>query len=132
MDRALLIEVDFATGKRAGGISPRDPKLFCRGWQDMESKPGKEIRLVLDDRDLSQYQGVDGVTILEGQAVINQAIKDNISAKYVVKDKELLMAHLKEKKIPLSRFKGKTLDTEAKALFAEGLAGIVERKPELI
>ena len=132
MERALLIEVDFSTGKRAGDISPRDPNLFCRGWQDLESKPGKEIRLVTDDRDLSGFAGVAGVTVLEGKVAINQAIEANIPAKYSVKDKELLVAHLKEKNIPLSSFAGKTLDGEAKKLFKQGLAGIVERKPELI
>lgn len=33
--RALLIEFDLKTGKRAGGINPKDPKLQCYGWQDL-------------------------------------------------------------------------------------------------
>ena len=68
--RALLIEVDFKTGKRAGGVNPRDPKLQCYGWQDTESEPGKEIRIVEDDRDLSVYKGVPGVTILNGEKAV--------------------------------------------------------------
>ena len=130
--KALLIEVDFKTGKRAGGINPRDPKLQCYGWQDTESELGKEIRIVEDDRDLSQYKGVKGVTILDGEIAINKAITANIPVKYAVKDEELLLAHLKEKGISLDAFAGKTLDMAAKELHAQGLAGIVERKPEKV
>ena len=130
--KALLIEVDFKTGKRAGGINPRDPKLQCYGWQDTESELGKEIRIVEDDRDLSQYKGVSGVTILDGEKAINEAIAANIPIKYAVKDKELLLAHLKEKGISLNTLAGKTLDMAAKELFSQGLAGIVERKPEKV
>lgn len=130
--RALLIEVDFRTGKRAGNINPKDPKLQCYGWQDLESKPGLEIRVVEDDRDLSIYKGVAGVTILDGEKAINEAITANIPIKYAVKDNELLLAHLKEKGISLDTLAGKTLDDVAKELFAQGLAGITERKPKLV
>jgi len=130
--KALLIEVDFKTGKRAGDVNPRDPKLQCYGWQDLESELGLEIRLVEDDRDLSVYKGVAGVTILDGEKAINEAITANIPVKYAVKDKELLLAHLKEKGISLDTFAGKTLDMAAKELYTQGLAGIVERKPEKV
>lgn len=140
--KALLIEFDLKTGERAGGISPHDPKLPCYGWQDLGSfddsgifrdkSPAIEIRLVMDDRDLSQYEGVPGVTILEGKEAINEAITANIPAQYAVKDTELLVAHLKERGISLDTLAGKSLAGQAKALFAQGLAGIVERKPELV
>ena len=130
--KALLIEVDFRTGKRAGGINPKDPKLQCYGWQDLESKPGRESRIVEDDRDLSQYKGVSGVTILNGEKTINKAIVANIPVKYAVKDKELLLAHLKEKGVSLDTFAGKSLQDRAKELHKQGLAGITERKPKLV
>ncbi len=128
--KALLIEVDFRTGKRAGGINPRDPKLQCYSWQDLDA--GREIRIVEDDRDLSQYKGVAGVTILNSKTAINEAITANIPTKYGVNDKELLLAHLKEKGISLDIFAGKTLQDAAKELYTQGLAGIVERKPEKV
>lgn len=132
--RALLIEFDLRTGKRAGDISPRDPKLPCHGWQDLESEPAIEIRLVEDDRDLSIYNGIAGVTVLEGAAAINQAITANVPIKYAVKDKELLLAHLKERGVSLDTLAGKNLadNLTAKGLYSEGLAGIVERKPKLV
>ena len=130
--RALLIEVDFETGKRAGGIDPRDPNLRCRGWQNLDSKPGLEIRMVEDDRDLSQYAGVPGVTVLEGKEAINAAIQASLPPTYDVIDRELLLAHLRERGISLDLFAGKCLDDMAEKLFREGFAGIVEVKPQLL
>ena len=62
--KALLIEVDFTTGVRAGGIQIKgNHNLMCHGWQNLDSKPGKEIRLVMDG-DTKPYEGMKGVTIL--------------------------------------------------------------------
>lgn len=130
--RALLIEFDLKTGKRAGSINPKDPKLPCHGWQDLEREPAIEIRLVEDDRDLSSLEGVGGVTILEGKPAINKAILANIPTRYAVKDKELLLAHMKEKRISLGTLAGKTLSEAAKELYDKGLAGIVKREPKLV
>ncbi len=132
--RALLIEFDLRTGRRAGNINPKDPKLPCHGWQDLEREPAIEIRLVEDDRDLSVYEGVAGVTILDGKTAINEAIIANIPTRYAVKDKELLIAHLKDKGISLDTFASKSLNDSvvAKELYTQGLAGIRERKPELV
>jgi len=68
---ALKIKVDFETGERAGGIDPRDPNLYALA-QNLED--GYEIRLVLDDRDISIYQGVEGVEVIEGIENIDNAI----------------------------------------------------------
>jgi len=130
--KALLIEFDLSTGKRAGNINPKDPALPCYGWQNLERVPAIEIRLVEDDRDLSSLAGVAGVTILEGRDAINQAITANIPPRYAVKDRELCLAHMREKGISLDTLAGKTLDEAAKDLFAQGIAVIVERKPKLV
>jgi len=68
---ALKIKVNFETGERAGGIDPTDPGLYCLA-QNIED--GWEIRLVLDDRDISVYQGVEGIEIIEGIEGIDRAI----------------------------------------------------------
>lgn len=130
--KALLIEVDFSTGRRAGGIPTKNnANLMCHGWQDLESTPGLEIRLVMDG-DTKPYENIPGIAILDGEAAINEAIQANIPTKYAVKDKELLLAHLKEKGVSLDTLAGKTLDEVAKELFTQGLAGIKERKPKLV
>jgi len=70
---ALKIKVDFETGERAGGIDPTDPNLYCHpSWQNLED--GYEIRLVLDNRDISIYQNIDGIEIIEGIENIDSAI----------------------------------------------------------
>lgn len=82
MKRALLIEWDPITGKRAGDINPRDPKLQCYGWQNWDREPALELRLVEDDRDLSQYKNVKGVTIIEGVEAINEVIDKHFPPRY--------------------------------------------------
>jgi len=70
---ALKIKVDFETGERAGGIDPTDPNLYCHpSWQNLED--GYEIRLVLDNRDISIYQNIAGIEIIEGIENIDNAI----------------------------------------------------------
>ena len=128
--KALLIEVDFSTGRRAGGIKTKNnPNLMCHGWQDTDA--GLEIRIV-EDGDTKPYENISGITILDGEKAINKAITANIPIKYAVKDNELLIAHLKEKGISLDTLAGKSLQDAAKELYAQGLAGIVKRKPKLV
>jgi len=111
MVKGLLIEIkDWRTGRRAYNINPRDPNLRALGgslWQSLDHEPKGdwEIRLVLDDRDLSKYEGkiilddgsevyhvsdipsdttivdVDGVVVLNGKDEINTAI-DHLPKKY--------------------------------------------------
>lgn len=70
--RALLIEWDKRTGYRCGGILASDPGLFGQmAWQDLNVSPQLEIRLVNDDRDLSIYEEVKGVTVILGEEAIN-------------------------------------------------------------
>ncbi len=130
MEKALLIEVDFSTGKRAGDINPKDPMLRCNGWQNLDSTPGLEIRLVEDDRDLSVYKDVLGVTILEGKDTINTAIQKHIPTKYSVKSEVLMLEHMKQRGILLDTLVGK--EDIAKEAHNMGLAGVIERKPKLL
>ena len=100
-DRALLIEWEGHTGKRAGNINMKDPKLQCYGWQNMDVSPMLELRLVEDDRDLSHLEGVPGVTIIEGKAAINQAIDDNFPPVYHLSDEFMYQQHfIAKNKIP--------------------------------
>lgn len=93
---ALLIEWNPNTGERAGNINPRDPKLQCHGWQNMDVTPAVELRLVEDDRDLSQYEEVEGITVLNGRDEINTAIDVNFPPKISIEDELLYSEHVKE------------------------------------
>jgi len=145
MVRALLIEIkSWLSGERAGGINPRDPNLKALGgslWQvlDHEPKGDWEVRLVLDDRDLSQYQGkiildtgdevysvadipsdaaivdVDGVIVLNSKEEINRVL-DHIPDKIYVSgvDREKLMAWAETKGVT-----PRSVDEEIKARVKE-------------
>ena len=92
--KALLIEWNQSTGKRAGNINPRDPGLHCNGWQNMDITPAIELRTIEDDRDIKQYVTMEGVTVLYGPEQINEAIDQNFPSKYVIEDETLYAAHL--------------------------------------
>ena len=131
-ERALLIEWDPNSGKRAGGIDPRDPNLRCYGWQNMDSEPAREIRLVEDDRDLSPLEGTLGVKILEGKQAINDAIQAHIPARYSVIDMSLMTQHMKDKGMSLDGLVGKNMNEIAAEAFQNGIAGVREIKPKLL
>ena len=133
--RALLIEWD-STGTRAGDINPKDPDLLCHGWQNMDIEPHIELRLVNDDRDLSEYIDTPGVTILEGKTAINKAIDDNFPAKLFVQDKLFFEEHVKElvsdKKIKISELPD-NYDKRLKELKNKhNIKGVIERKPQKV
>lgn len=95
--KALLIEWNPNTGKRAGDINPNDPKLQCYGWQNMDVSPAIELRIIEDDRDISQYEGIEGVTVLNGKDAINTAIDVNFPPKFAVDDELIYSEHFKLK-----------------------------------
>jgi len=88
---ALVIKFDPLTGRRPiEGIAPRhtDRALFCMPlWQDLER--GIEMRLILDDRDIEQYRGVEGVEIVEGKDAINAKARELFKTRYSVAEPEL-------------------------------------------
>lgn len=66
--KALLINVNFDTGKRAGGCCPNDRNLLGHNtWQCQ--KQGLEIRIV-QNGDVDRYRDVDGVGVLEDEEEI--------------------------------------------------------------
>jgi len=120
----LLIEFDLRTGRRAGGIDPRDGGLKCYRWQNLEEEdinakgyvwrsdipPGLralEIRVIEDGRDVSQYEGIPGVTVLRGSREINEAL-DRYFEQYMyvlppgAAESALLAEALKEKGLKAS------------------------------
>jgi len=130
MVRALLIEFDVNTGKRAGEINPKDPKLQCYGWQDLESVPAREVRVVEDDRDLSQYEGIPGVTILTGEAEINQAIEAVVPERFSIQEPTLFQEDLRQRGISLaSDYSGRDTPAILKDLHTKGVVGIKRELP---
>lgn len=126
--RALLIEFDLQTGRRAGNISPKDKNLPCYGWQNLDSIPPIEIRLVKDDRDLTQYEEIKGITVLNNDLEIEDAIKSNIPPQYKIVDMSLMIEHMKEKGLSLDILVGKTGREIVEYAYSQGLAGVFIKK----
>ncbi len=78
--KALLIEFNVTTGQRPAGIEANDPKLQCYGWQNLEVNPCLEIRVIEDDRDISQYEGKQGITVLFIRLSASPLVVDKIAA----------------------------------------------------
>lgn len=96
--KALLIEWNQSTGKRAGNINPKkDQKLICHNWQNMEVTPAIELRLVEDNRDMSAYKNTNGITILNGKEEINNAIDAHFPSKIFIEDELMYKEHVKDK-----------------------------------
>lgn len=134
MQRALLIEVDYQTGRRAGGINPSDPELQCYGWQNTPNQEGEdlEIRLIEDDRDISQYEGVDGITILEGREEINEAIKEIVPPAYSVVNRELYEMTKEETDIDINEIPERRSDMIKFFYERDDIRGIEKREPDLL
>jgi len=130
---ALVIEFDVFTGRRAGNIDiPRDAGLFCLPlWQDLER--GVEMRLVLDDRDIDQYRGVEGVEVVEGKEAINTRVKELFKPRYSLAHEGLLAASITAKNIKIDDIDA-TLEVEEqlKILYERGALGIRKEEPYLL
>lgn len=133
--RALLIEWK-STGERAGNINPKDPKLQCYGWQNMDVTPMLELRIVEDDRDLSYLKNTNGVIIIEGKTAINIAIEENFPTKYSIEDKLLYEEHVKQEinndHIVIANLPDNTLERLKKLKHKFRIKGIKEKKPEKV
>jgi len=129
---ALEIDVDFITGKRAGDIDPRDPNLICLPlWQNLEL--GKEMRLILDNRDLKQYEGIEGIVIHKGADAINKRVKELFKPRYSVQVSELFLVSIRQLGIDLKSVpKNTTVSEQLKFLSEQGVLGILKEEPELL
>lgn len=91
---ALEIAVDFLTGERAGGIDPRKKGLICLSlWQDVDA--GIEMRLVIDDRDTTQYEDVDGITVHRGAKAINKRVSQLFKTRFSIVNADLFRESIK-------------------------------------
>jgi len=135
---ALVIKFDPQTGARPiPGISPRhtDKALFCLPlWQDLEK--GIEMRLILDDRDIEQYRGIEGVEIVEGKVAINEKVKELFKPRYSIEDSELYRISLQDAIakgiVSLDELKILTRRERLRLLYERGILGIREDRPYLI
>ncbi len=132
MKKALLIEFDVSTGKRPANIKSNDPGLWCYGWQKLDVVPALEIRMIQDDRDISQYESVSGVTILEGKAAINAAIDALELERYSIDNEVLFRASVEQKGINLNAYEGQKTADVLKDLHSKQVLGIRKTLPRKV
>lgn len=132
MKKALLIEFNLSTGKRAGDVSPRDRNLPCHDWQDLDSVPAREIRVIEDNRAISQYEGIAGITILNGETEINQAIINITPGRYHIENETIFLEHLRQRNIDLDSYKAQKPQVVLQSLFEKGISGIRKTKRRLL
>jgi len=126
--KALLIQFDVSRGDRGGrpaGVRAKDPALQCYGWQDLESTPQIEIRVIEDDRDISQFEGreTEGIKVLYTDKEIQSEI-DKLPARFDVENSDLFQAHIKQKGVDLDSLNGKTTQEQLEGLYVQGVKGI--------
>jgi len=131
---ALVIKFDPETGARPipGVVPHTDRALFCLPmWQDTEK--GIEMRLVLDDRDVEQYRGVEGVEIVEGKATINAKARELFKPRYSVAQPELFKVSVERMLVDgrLSEDELKVLSSEdqLKLCYERGALGMRKDEP---
>lgn len=128
--KSLKVNVNFSTGIRAGNIDPvNDKNLWTEpSWQDVEN--GFEFSLVLNG-DVTPYEGKEGVVVLEGLEVIQNAIEADIPPKttHFVSNKLIMDASFNQavaagtinfEDLPQSA----TAEEELAFLYASGVKGI--------
>lgn len=130
--KGLLIEFDGGTGIRAGNLV-LDDKLLCHGWQQLATVPCLEIRVIEDDRDVAQYEGIPGVTILHDDAEIQAAIDQYMPSRASVDNESLMKLDIEQRGILLKDVLGENTNEQLQYLKTQGVKGIVERKrPTLV
>jgi len=129
--KGLLIEFNLNTGKRAGNINPRDKNLFCYGHQNLDVTPALEIRCIRDNRDLSQYEGIQGVTVLNNDNEIDDAIDEFIVSEeedFIIESETIFKIHLEQRGINLDDIPGDSVKEILKNLKQQGIKGLKSTK----
>lgn len=125
--QALLIEFNLTTGKRPGGVSSKDPALRCSGWQNLDVIPALEIRVIEDGRDVSQYEGVDGIIILRNNGQIQSAI-DALPVRHSIDDPTLFKISVDQKGVILDDVPGANSKEQLANLYIQGVKGMARRE----
>ncbi len=128
--KGLLIDVNFTTGERAGEIDARNCGFRCL-CQNMESTPGKEIRLLEHGEDIERYRGVSGITVLNSDVEINACVDVEMESQFGV-DNEALFAEALRRipDVQFQKFRGRPASEVIRECYDAGTPGVYERKPQ--
>lgn len=123
--KALRIQVDFTSGRRAGGLDPRR----LRGhpsWQSTDL--GIEVRAIPEDT-AEQYVAIEGVTVLNNRDAIVAVLDEIADHRYRITNNELMLESVRQKGIDLSDIDNRDQADLARILFERGALGIAAPDP---
>ena len=129
--KALRVQVDFQTGRRAGGINPKDRSLATHpSWQNPDM--GIEITLVRDGH-AERFQGMEGIEILDGREAIDAAVQAiQPEEQFSIKTEGLLVEYIRQASVDIRGLKGKSMNEVARDLFDRGCPGVVKRERRVV
>lgn len=124
--RALMIDVNFGTGERAGGIEPNSDTLLMEPtWQSWLL--GKEMRLCPESL-ITKYEGKPGIAVI-AEADIPDACQIFAEEQYAIASHDLVAESVKQKGIDITDLDSNMDDKElAKILLERGALGVKYRK----
>jgi len=122
--KALLITVNFRTGQRANGkLNVKNNVNLPAIWQDLIH--GLEVRLIVNS-DSTPFTGIEGVSILDGEAAISEALDtfDDIII-YKADSDSLIAASISSKNINTSDIEANlSYQEQLEMLYNKGALGI--------
>jgi len=117
---------------RPGQPHKTDPGLYCMPlWQDHER--GIEMRLVLDDRDIEQYRGIEGVEVVEGKDAINTKARELFKPRYSVVEPGLFRISVErmlvDGRVTEEELRVLSPEDQLKLLYEKGALGMRKDEP---
>lgn len=125
--KALLIDVAWGTGKRAGGIVAKGNRELRvgRGWQSTEL--GQEIRLVVNS-DVSAYRNVEGIKILNTEEEIDAELlrfrPNDGKPTFSIAHEALMVEHIRQTGLDITGLDVNDPGSLAEQLHGKGCIGI--------
>lgn len=127
--KALLVNVEFSTGKRPAVILNGSGKikenLWCGNkWQNLDT--GKEIRAVKDGN-VTLYENVEGITILQTEAEIRAALMKHCPDEevHMISNEGIMNANIVSSNIDFSELsQTASREEELAFLYDKGVRGI--------
>lgn len=119
--KALLIDVDWPTGTRAGGIVAKGNRELRVGRHWQSEKLGQEIRLVVNG-DVSAYRDTEGIKILNTEEEIDAELlrfrPNGGKPTFSIANEALMVEYIRQQDIDIT-----DLDVDDPGSWAERLHG---------
>lgn len=125
--KALLIDVDWGTGRRAGGIVAKGNRELRVGRLWQSEKLRQEIRLVVNG-DVSAYRDIEGIKILNTEEEIDAELlrfcPNDGKPTYSIANEALMVEFIRQKGIDITGLNVDDPGSWAEWLHGKGCIGV--------